>query len=651
MHYSNFKKSMSKVVASLLLSTQLLSPLTTLAQEVELLDEKPAVAEVVLSDAPDRIMASLTEDSSTSMAFNWYAGSDLADAKVLVSLNEDLSEPMEFEAVGTEVTNEYLEKDENGFIIFEDVAYTEEGELELDEAGNPVINGYYTDENLEVDPSWTSGGGIGQAHTQEVTEYSYKAEATGLEPNTTYYYQVGSETGGFSETGTFTTAGEAGEAFTYIHYTDTQNAYWNENVFNEADFGADTLAQAIDFVGGENLDFVFHTGDFVETAQVEDEWVDIINKSAESFKQFPLASVAGNHDEYSMGMYGEYLPPVVEKFNEHVNVGTANDAISGGSYYSFDYNGVHFTVLNSNDNKESDDNPDGKAFGQAQLDWARQDIEEARANGAEWVILAYHKPVFSKSYHSLQDSDVQAVREEFISLVDELDADLAMQGHDHVVSATYPLNFVSTDENFSNAVVAEYETTDIDGVEFYVNPEATVFTVPNTGGTKTYDDVYSKGLEHLHNVRPRLEWMTEEDVEYYNSLFAYGNQPDQGEHFETSHSNARLSTVQNFAVVTIDGGTLLYTIYQISGNVLEGEERTIEKVYEFGITKDGAAEEAGEEVEESVEETVEESAEESVESTEEGSEESSEESEESTEESSEETEESTEESTEEESAE
>lgn len=637
-------RRMTSLFTSLLIAGQLLTPVSGLAQEVELLDEKPAVAEVAVNDTPNRLITTIKGDPSTGMAFNWYTTNLFEDAKVLVSTSEDMADAQEFAAEATEVVNEYGERDENGFFIYEDVAYTEEGELETDENGDPVINGYYTDENVSG-PEWTSGDAVGQLHLQEVTEYSYKAEATELEPNTTYYYQVGSQEGGLSEVGTFTTAGEEGETFTFIQYTDTQNAYWNEHARNEAEFGANTIELAIDTVGEENVDFIMHTGDFVETAQVEDEWVDILEQTKETHLSYPFASAAGNHDEYSIGMYGEYGDAVPEKFNEHVNVDAANDAISGGSYYSYDYNGAHFVVLNSNDNKEEDENGESKAFGEEQLEWARQDIEEARANGANWVVLAYHKPIFSKSYHSLQDSDVQAVRDEFMSLIDELDVDLALQGHDHVVSATYPLNYVPTEENFSNGVVADAETTDVDGVEYFVNPEATVFVLPNTGGTKTYDDIYSKGVEHVHAVRPSLEWMTGEDVEYYNSLFAYGNQPQESEAFTDSHSNWRDSSVQNFAVYEVSETEINVKIYEIEGDLTADEERTVTLVHEFGVTKDaaegtGTEEEPNEGEAASEESTTEESTTEESETSEEISTEESETSEESSTEESEASEES-----------
>lgn len=613
-----FNSKAGKFFTSLLVASQLLAPVVISAEEAELLDEKPAVAEFEGNDAPNRIITSIKGDPSTSMAFNWYTSSKFEDAKVLISKSEDMSDPVEYEATVEAVTNRYAERDENGFFIFEDVEYDDEGAVVTDENGDPQINGYFTDEGKEG-PEWTSGDQVGQLVLADVEEHVYKAEASDLEANTTYYYQVGSESGELSETGKFKTAGEDGEAFTFVQYTDTQNAYWNENVRNEAAFGADTIKQALKEVGEDNVDFIMHTGDFVEIAEVEDEWVDIMDQSMDTFLNYATVSVAGNHDEYTLAQYGEYPDPDIEQFNEHVNVAAENDAISGGSYYSFDYNGVHFVVLNSNDNKEGEDNPDEKAFGQEQLDWAKQDIEEARANGAEWVVMAYHKPLFSKSYHSLQDSDVQAVREEFMELIDDMDVDIALQGHDHVLSATYPLNFVPTEENFSNGVVADAETQDIDGVNYYVNPEATVFVLPNTGGTKAYDDIYSKGVDHVHAVRPKLDWMTEEDIEYYNSLFAFGNQPQKTEAFAESHSNWRDSSVQNFAVYTIEGDSLHVKVYQVSGDLSNEEERKVELVYEFGITKNGEVvandtqEEQSGEAEDSEETASEETSEESSE--------------------------------------
>ena len=546
----------------------------------ELLDSKPEVAEVEANNVPNRIITTLNGNPQTQMGFNWYTTEKFDDAKVWVSKAEDLSDPLVFEAEGTEVTNQYAERTEDGFYIYADLEMDEEGNPVEGEDGESVVNGYYTDEG-KSGGEWMSGDAVGSLDLIDVAEHSYKALATDLEPNTTYYYQVGNDSGEKSEIGTFNTAGESGDEFTFVQYTDTQNAYWNENVNNEAAYGADTIEQALEVA---EADFVLHTGDMVETAEVEDEWVDIFTQSQDAWMQQPLVVAPGNHDEYALN-YG--VDQLTQKFNEHINVPVTNGKIDGGSYYSLDYNGVHLVVANTNDNKVSEDNPEGKAMGAEQLAWIEADIKQARENGAEWVILTYHKPLYSKSYHSLQDEDVQKVREEFMQMIDELDVDLALQGHDHVVSRTKSLNFVPTEENFSNATIDNAEVViGEDNVEYYKNPSGTVFVLPNTGGTKAYDDVFSKSLEHLHEVRPDLSWMTQENKDYYNNLFAFGGQPQKDGVFANSHSNNRNSTIQNFAVYNVDGNELTVEIYQVFGDLQEDEERSVEKVHEFGIVKE-----------------------------------------------------------------
>lgn len=556
------------------------SMVSSSSNEVELVESKPEVAEVEANNAPNRIITTLNGDTQTQMGFNWYTTDKFDDAKVWVSTSEDLSDPLIFDPEVAEVTNQYAERTEDGYYIYADLEKDDEGDPVEGEDGEPIINGYYTDEDVSG-PEWTSGDAVGSLDLVDVTEYSYKALATDLEPNTTYYYQVGSDSGEKSEIGTFNTSGEVGDEFTFVQYTDTQNAYWNEHVFNEAAYGADTIKQALEVA---DADFVLHTGDVVETAEVEDEWVDIFSQSEESWLQQPLVVAPGNHDEYALN-YGD--SQLTEKFNEHINVPVTDEKVDGGSYYSLDYNGVHVVVANTNDNKESEDNPEGKAIGTEQLAWIEEDIKQARENGAQWVVLTYHKPLYSKSYHSLQDEDVQKVREEFMQMIDELDVDLALQGHDHVISRTKSLNFTPTEENFSNATIDQAEVVlGEDNVEYYKNPSGTVFVLPNTGGTKAYDDLYGKSLEHVHEVRPDLSWMTQEDLDYYNNLFAFGGQPQKDGVFANSHSNNRDSTVQNFAVYNVNGNELTVEIYQIFGELVEGEERAVEKVHEFGIVKE-----------------------------------------------------------------
>lgn len=548
------------------------------SEKANYIESKPEASERNINNQPNRIITTFNGDTKTQMGFNWYTSELFEDAKVWVSKNEDMRDAVTFEAEATEVTNKYAERTKDGYFIFADIELDKEGNPIEDKNGQRKKNGYFTDEGKKSS-KWISGKDIKYVELEEVKEYVYKAIATNLSPNTTYYYQVGSESGEKSRIGTFKTSSSSKEAFTFIQYTDTQNAYWNENVRNEAAFGEDTIKQALKVASDAR--FILHTGDLVETAEVEDEWVDLFTKSEESWLKAPLVVVPGNHDERT-----QFSEKVAEKFNEHINVPVTNEKISGGSYYSFDYNGVHFVVANTNDNKESMDNPDGKAIGKEQLAWIKEDIIKARQNGAKWVILTYHKPLFSKSYHSLQDEDIQKVREEFMQLIDELDVDLALQGHDHVISRTKPLLFTPSNENFSNGVVEEVEVIKEDDVEYYKNPKGTVFVLPNTAGAKAYDDIFSESIEHIHKVRPKLKWISQEDLEYYNNLFAFGGQPQETKAFKKSHSNNRDSSVQNFAIYYVDGNRLKVEFYQVEGDLHKGEKRTVNKVHEFGILKE-----------------------------------------------------------------
>ena len=244
-------------------------------------------------------------------------------------------------------------------------------------------------------------------------------------------------------------------------------------------------------------------------------------------------------------------------------------------------------VANTNDNKKSKDNPEEKAIGKEQMEWIKQDIKDARKNGSKWVILNLHKPMYSKSYHALSDEDVAKIRDELTQQIDDLDVDLVLQGHDHVLSRTKPLEHTSTKNSFVNAKKEDAkQIRGQDNITYYDNPEGSVYVLPNTGGTKAYDSIYDRPLEHIKKVRPELEDLTQEELDHYNSLFAIGEQPHKTDAFNDSHENNRDSSDQNFSVYDVSEGKLVVKIYQLHGDISKGEQRTVKLVDEFGIKKD-----------------------------------------------------------------
>lgn len=529
---------------------------------------KPAVIPVKKNNQPNRISSTLKNNTKTSRSFHWFTTEPAKNPVVLISATADMHTAQAFPASVRSVDSHYLERDKDGYFIYK----------KTDSAGK-VIN-YFTDRD-KTDIKWepkkeaknkNEKVGVDVTITKETIYY---ADVQGLTPATTYYYQVGDKDGLLSDVGTFKTSGAEDKPLTFIHYTDTQNAFWNEHIRNEAQFGADTLHQAQK--KAPEADFILHTGDIVEIAEAEDEWVDLMSQSQKYLLSMSLVPVPGNHDEYGLNK-GKLFP---KKFNEHFNVESAGK-IDGGSYYSFDYNNAHFIVLNTNDNK----NQDKKALGKEQLKWLREDVKKSRKNGAKWIILAYHKPLFSKSYHSLQDEDVQNVRDDFMKAIDDLDIDLALQGHDHVFSRTKSLNYASKSESFVNAKIdfADF-SYDANHYKTLYSPKGTTFVIPNTGGTKAYDAIFNKSLKHIHNVRPKLNWLTQQQLEHYSSLFEVGYQPQLSERFKEKHANYRDSSDQNFAIYKIEGNKLTGEIYQVSGDLSKGEPRKISLVDKFSLEK------------------------------------------------------------------
>lgn len=579
-----FKKTLTMTFMSIMILTNL--NVTSFAENkeltfgkkngmdlIEVQTKKPAVAKLKKRNTPNRIAMNITENPESSIGFNWYTSDKMEDSYLIVSKSKDMSNPMKFKAEIKEVISDYAERDEKGYYIYKSV---EDDKI----ANSKKLLGYFTDEQIDRNNTeWTSAGSsLAELCLQQVTEYSYKATSKNLMPDTKYYFRLGSDEGGLSEVGSFRTAAINKDSFTFIHYTDTQNAYWNANVNNEAKYGADTLQHAMETV--PEATFALHTGDFVETAQVEDEWVDNLDMSRKQNMNLPHAYVAGNHDEYNV-KWKKGLD--LTAFNEHTNTPVTNNKISGGSYYSFDYNGAHFVVLNTNDNKKSDDNPNQGAIGQAQMEWMKNDIKKAKKDGANWIILCYHKPVYSASYHSLQDKDVQVTRQDMVKIADELGVDVVLQGHDHNLTRTKSL--VYTPDNFSYANVENTKKIIKDNVNYHVNPNGVTYVIPNTSGTKVYDAIYKKGAKHVALVRPKLSWMTDKDVEKWNSLFDVAEQPWQSENFKVKHSNYRQSEKQHFAKYFVTKDTFRIDFYEVSGDLHKGEERTVKLINSHGIIK------------------------------------------------------------------
>ncbi len=291
--------------------------------------------------------------------------------------------------------------------------------------------------------------------------YSNKVMVTGLEAGTAYNYIVGDGTN-WSEVGTFETAADGNDDFSFITIADVQAS--NDENFARA---AKVVGAAIDKL--PDYKFMVNLGDFVNDC-TQEEW-DFYAKNFDSINLgTTLVPVSGNHEG---NMKWGWFQSV---FNTRKIQNLTNKT---GSYYSFDYGNVHAAVLNTNDMYPMSLN---------QINWLKNDMSKS---DADWKVIFMHRALYSAG-KNINKPDTLIMRNVLLPVIDELGIDIVMAGHDHM--------YFRTEQVKGDALVEDVATvTELyngEATEFAYNPDGTSFILPSTAGTKRYD-VNDKAVEPI----------------------------------------------------------------------------------------------------------------------------------------------------------
>ncbi|WP_422397613.1 metallophosphoesterase [Sporosarcina psychrophila] len=384
--------------------------------------------------------------------------------------------------------------------------------------------------------------GTASLSTNSKKEYVHKAEATGLKADAEYYFRVGDEElNNWSEMGSFKTSPKDG-TFTFIDLADTQ-----AKTEDEAILSSQTISKALDTV--PNAEFIVHNGDLVDDGVKEEQWDWLLGHSQESLLNTTFAPSAGNHEDENFA------------FIDHFNFDTPeNSATETGAYYSYDYSNAHFVVLNSNEDSEKYAN-----FSEEQIEWLKDDVKAAKADGAKWVIVNIHKGPYTTSNHATDDDilDPNGVRNQVAPLMAELDIDFVLQGHDHIYARTKPIKSDGTASETEKVIWTKKGQT----VEYTVNPDGTIYLIPATAGPKVY----------YKNQAPEL------GSAYYN-LFEVADENHAAIYGPDPNDNRRpvRGQIQNFVGITINKDKLTAITYEIDQSKNNAEPYIVDQ---FGIIK------------------------------------------------------------------
>jgi len=325
----------------------------------------------------------------------------------------------------------------------------------------------------------------------------------GLSHNTTYYYKVGSVDKGFlSPAYTFKTAPADNSAFEALIIADLQG-------YTAAEYRqVNHILGNIDSVFKLGYDFVLDMGDSVDSSNNIKQYEYYLDIPQAIWGNTTLVCATGNHETATFEKTDDYTPSspdvVTSAYNymvAHHNFSYPTQNTSTGVYYSFDYSGVHFTVLDTNDIVKD-------KLGQAQFDWLVQDLQTT--DKAHKVVIT-HKGPYTRGSHSY-NADVMGLREQLTPIFANFEVALVLQGHDHTYTESYyldaegnPVNLPATGKKKIGGEGTLYINVGTLGNKFYEykdNPNVPIaygkgLQTP-TFGILYYDgvDLYYQGYEY-----------------------------------------------------------------------------------------------------------------------------------------------------------
>ncbi|UPT65554.1 MAG: metallophosphoesterase [Sphingobacteriales bacterium JAD_PAG50586_3] len=337
----------------------------------------------------------------------------------------------------------------------------------------------------------TDANNLSGAVTDNAVVNNHTVQLINLQPNTTYYYAVGTSTtlqSGPSALHKFKTPPPIGTVQPF--------SFWATGDFGKGNSNQVKVRESfVDYTADKGVDFWIWLGDNVYQDGTEQEYMtkvfDSIYGYRDIMKYLPFLPAPGNHD------YGVISNPVISTnptthdgpYFDFVDVfknGECGGVASGTElYYSYDYGNAHFLSINSELGSVFNASHDWIgaspffSFSSSPFtQWLQADLA---ATDKQWKIVYFHQPPHTDGSH---DSDqfwevnMKAMREVISPILESYGVDLVLCGHSHVYERSYLINdfFGSMgDFNASTHIVNGTSGNDLNGqayVKYTDGPDA-----------------------------------------------------------------------------------------------------------------------------------------------------------------------------------
>ena len=409
--------------------------------------------------------------------------------------------------------------------------------------------------------------GKGSSSSIELTLNSHKVNVDNLEKGKAYSYKVGAP--GHYYYGAFVVEKEHPSSITAIELSDAQTiepdklSYWR-NTFTKA---VDTAGSDLDMVlyNGDQFDQNMKTNSSLSPSkpqrlQTYSKALDVINDY--KFNLAYMAS-AGNHEPSAA--YSHYIMSDIDYAGFD----------KSGSYYSYDYDYAHFTVLDSNTIRS----------GTAQVNWLKEDLDKA-AN-AKWKVVMIHHSPYTTGDHS-NKSETHTIIETLAPIFSEKHVDLVLEAHDHTYSKTLPYRWntlgYTTSFNDSTIVNLNPSKETVDQVTYDKNPNGTYYVITGAAGHRNgareaedgiwaecvVEDGEMKGLDPnntfvTNKYKTVVGTLTKENQ--YEPYTINGHTSDQ--HYEVGDPATGNVNAAMFGVLEIKEKALSYHVYTVNDDTVK----------------------------------------------------------------------------------
>jgi acid phosphatase type 7 len=257
--------------------------------------------------------------------------------------------------------------------------------------------------------------------TNPTNTTEHELRLTGLQPDTKYFYEIGSST---------ETLAANGICFRTAPTNTRPVTIWTIGDFGTADFYQQSVRDSyLNAVGPEQTDFIMMLGDNAYGAGFDNQYqAAVFDMYQDILPHVPVWPTIGNHDSYSADATGRF--PYLDIFTLPEN-GEAGGAPSGTEkYYSFDHANIHFVCLDSQSSSRDSGGP--------MLNWLREDLA---ATEKDWIVAFWHHPPYSFGTHNSDGEwDMIEMRENALPILEQFGADLVLTGHSHVYERSFLLN-------------------------------------------------------------------------------------------------------------------------------------------------------------------------------------------------------------------